>query len=79
MQKVLKKNIIESINFACLFNILSPCCRLELVDQRKKTLIYVDLKYSIEVVGSDHLTGKTDDYYEFLIIKELSEPIEKFI
>ena len=55
-----------------LLNGFSPCCRLEFIKQRQEALIYVDLKYCIEVVGCDHLTCKAYDYNEFLIIKELS-------
>ena len=57
----------------------SPCSGLELVYQREQTLIDIDLEYSVEVVGGDHLSCESHDHDEFLIIEELSELVEEFI
>lgn len=62
-----------------LLDVLSPCCGLELVEQREEALINVDLEYCVEVVCCDHLTCEADDDNELLIVEELSELVEKFI
>ena len=45
-----------------LLQTLSPCSRLELAKKRQQSLVDIDLKYRVEVIGSDHLAGETNDY-----------------
>ena len=58
--------------YRLLLDVSSPCSRLEFLYEREQTLIDVDLEDGVEVVGCDHLTGKANDDYEFLIVEEFS-------
>ena len=55
-----------------LLDVSSPGSRLEFLYEREQTLIDVDLEDGVEVVGCDHLTGKANDDYEFLIVEVFS-------